>query len=185
MRMGRLSSMLCHALVLAAASAVLPARADVLSAHAAQQAVARGAIVWDVRSESRYAAGHLPGAVGAAWTGGESLSALERTVSEAGIDLSREVVVYGEPGDPAARQLYTELQRVAPGRVHWLVGGAQEWVMSGQALTQAASVRAPVPQRLVLLRGEQVEQPRMAADALRRTRNWQSDAVALIEARAD
>nr|WP_297354322.1 rhodanese-like domain-containing protein [uncultured Caldimonas sp.] len=183
--MSRLSSILCHALVLAAAFAVLPARADVLSAHAAQQAVARGAIVWDVRSESRYAAGHLPGAVQAAWSSGDSLSALQTAVSEAGIDLSREVLLYGDAGDAAAGSLYAELQRVAPGRVHWLVGGVQEWVMSGQALTQAAAVRAPVPQRLVVLRGDQVEHPRMAADALRRTRAWQADSLALIEARAD
>lgn len=168
--------------------AAAPARADVLSAHAAQQTLARGAVAWDVRSAADYAQGHLPGAVRAEWDGEWTLTALEAAVSQAGIDLSREVLVYGSAGEPRARRLYEVLQRVAPGRVHWLVGGVQEWALAGQPLSQVPAVRAPVPQRLVVLRDDDeaaARELRMAADALRRSRTWQPESVALMQARAD
>nr|WP_259372116.1 rhodanese-like domain-containing protein [Caldimonas mangrovi] len=149
--------------------------------------MARGATAWDVRSAADYAQGHLPGAVRAEWGGELTLTALEAAVSQAGIDLSREVLVYGSAGEPRARRLYEVLQRVAPGRVHWLVGGVQEWALAGQPLSRVPAVRAPVPQRLVVLREDGVAgELRMAADALRRSRPWpQPESVALMQARAD
>lgn len=174
------------AIAVLALAATAPAGADVLSAHAARQVLARNATVWDVRGAAAYAEGHLPGAVQADWQGQPALPALQAAVSQAGIDLSREVLIYGNAGEPRARALYEVLQRVAPGRVHWLVGGVQEWTLAGQPLTRTPAVRLPVPQRLVVLRGEpQAGELRMAADALRRTRPWQGEPVALLRAQAD
>ena len=78
------------------------------------------------------------------------LAALQDAVSRAGLDLSRDVVVYGEPGDARAQALVVSLQALSPGRVHWLVGGATEWAMTGRALAPVGS-HLPVPQRLVAL----------------------------------
>lgn len=148
-----------------------------VSADAAAQALARGAVVLDVRSATDFALGHLPGAVSAPGAGGlEDRAALQQLVSSRGIDLSREVVVMGQPGDTQAQRLHTSLLAYATGRVQWFVGGAQEWVLSGRPLassastpsphTNASAARAPVPQHLVALQPEHAA-PRMAGSALR------------------
>ncbi|MBV8502949.1 MAG: hypothetical protein JO006_14690 [Paucibacter sp.] len=142
------------------------AHADNLSAPAAEAALAQGALAWDVRSA---AASGLPGARRAdagqidAWLARGDLQALQAAVSQAGLDLSRDVVVYGDAGDERARALVDSLQAVSPGRVHWLVGGAAEWSQSGRRL-DSLSAHAPVPQHLVLLG---TETGRMAGAALR------------------
>lgn len=165
------------------------ARAEVLGAHAAQAAVSRGAIVWDLRERADYLAGHLPGAVQARtdWLGDgtaePALDALQQAVSDAGIDLSREVIIYGQPGDARVMALYRTLERVAAGKVHWLVGGAAEWQQSGSTLSQSESHRRPVPQRLAVLRDDGQAGP-MAGDALRRSHVWSPSTVARLEARA-
>jgi 3-mercaptopyruvate sulfurtransferase SseA len=146
-----------------------------VSAEAAAQALARGAVVLDVRPAADFTRGHLPGAVSAPGAGAlEDRTALQQLVSSQGIDLSREVVVMGEPGDAQAQRLHTSLLAYATGRVQWFVGGAHEWVLSGRPLATAASVtssntvttRAPVPQHLVALQPEHAA-PRMAGAALR------------------
>jgi 3-mercaptopyruvate sulfurtransferase SseA len=140
---------------------------EAVSADAAALALAQGARVVDVRSPSAYAAGHLPGAArlpqGVAAL---PLAQLERLVSDAGADLSRTVLVMGEPGDANAQALWQTLSQYSSGRVLWLVGGALEWQLRGHALsTQSTSVHA-VPQHLVPHQA-QPTQARMAGEALR------------------
>ena len=152
--------------VLLALGVASAAHADNLSAAAAESALAQGALAWDVRASTD--AG-LPGARRAdaaqvdAWLSRGDLASLQKAVSQAGLDLSRDVVVYGEPGDERAAALVASLQAVSPGRVHWLVGGAAEWSQSGRSLS-SLSVHAPVPQHLVAFGGEA---GRMASNSLR------------------
>jgi len=141
------------ALLLAGLSLGAAVQADNLSASAAEAALAGGAVAWDLRAD---AGSGLPGAVRIdaaalqAWLQRRDLAALQAAVSKAGIDLSREVVVYGEPGDAQAQALVDSLQPLSRGRVHWLVGGATEWAMTGRSLQAlASSARQPVPQHLV------------------------------------
>lgn len=129
------------------------AQADNLSAPAAEEALAGGALAWDVRSGGEVLG--LPGALRVdaaalrAWLQAGDLAALQAAVSQAGIDLSRDTVVYGEAGDVRAQALVESLQALSRGRVHWLVGGAPEWAMSGRSLQALQRVRPPVPQYLV------------------------------------
>ena len=128
------------------------ARADSLSAVATDEVLHQGALAWDVRNAP---ASGLPGALRVdpalldAWLSHGDLNALQTAVSRAGIDLSRDVVIYGEAGDARAQALVASLQTLSPGRVHWLVGGATEWAMSGRSLTPF-NAHLPVPQQLVL-----------------------------------
>lgn len=129
-------------------------QAEALSAPAAAAALAGGALAWDVRNAT--GAGSLPGAYRidaaslAAWLERRDLPALQEAVSRAGLDLSRELVIYGEAGDARAQTLVASLQDLSRGRVHWLVGGAAEWAMSGRPLQAADTApRLPVPQHLV------------------------------------
>lgn len=137
------------------------ARADAarpVSAHDAAAALQRGALAWDVRTGASTATpgGVLPGTVRVdpaaldRWLADGDVGALARAVSAAGLDLSRDVVIYGEPGDPRAQALAASLERVAGVRVLWLVGGTAEWQAHGLPLDAAASARLPVPQWLVL-----------------------------------
>ena len=172
------SNVLSLALALAAGVS-FPALGEPLSAVAAQQALQRDAVAWDVRS---HAASSLPGAVAIdrasldRWLALGDVAALQRAVSAAGIDLSREVVIYGDAGDSAAQRLVESLAGVATGRVHWLVGGVTEWTLAGRPLVAAAPAghagefapRLAVPQQLVMR--EQPASPRLA-DATRRQAN--------------
>ena len=132
------------------------AHADNLSAAAADKALAQGALAWDVRAVSETGlpgARHADAALLNSWLARRDLTALQTAVSQAGLDLSRDVIVYGEPGDERARALVASLQAVSSGRVHWLVGGAAEWSQTGRALA-ALSAHAPVPQHLVAFGGD-------------------------------
>ncbi|MES2958559.1 MAG: rhodanese-like domain-containing protein [Pseudomonadota bacterium] len=161
------------ALVALGASA-LGAQAESLSAAATHAALARGALAWDVRSAP---AAVIPGAVQAApgdvqrWLEGQGAQWLEQAVSAAGIDLSRDVVLYGAAGDPQAQALHQRLTRLASGRVHWLVGGIDEWQAAGLPTAAQTTRRLPVPQRLVphaQVEGGQ-SASEMAAPGLRRS----------------
>ncbi|QPF75254.1 hypothetical protein G8A07_21595 [Roseateles sp. DAIF2] len=145
----------------------LPVLAEPVSASMAEQRLQDGAQAWDLRAD---AAALLPGAVrldGAALLQADA-AALARAVSAAGIDLSRDVLIYGEPGDARALQLHRRLAGLASGRVDWLVGGAAEWQMSGRQTVSQASTRLPVPQVLVAWdAGQPAARGAMAAASLR------------------
>jgi 3-mercaptopyruvate sulfurtransferase SseA len=159
---------------LAAAACAGTASAGPLSAVDARQAIAAGALVWDVRATA------APGAVlpSAVWLpAGAALKALARgdvaalasVVSAAGLDLSRDVVVYGRAGDPDAQALEAALAPWAPGRVHWLVGGIDEWQAAGLPTASAPVTRLPVPQHFVVARAAAPGGDAPAAASLRRS----------------
>ncbi len=144
-----------------------------VSADAAALALAHGATVVDVRSAAAFEQGHLPGAVH--WSlpvaadaahSANAPAALAQFVSQAGIDLSRTVLVVGEPGDARAQALWHTLASYASGRVLWLVGGTTEWRMTGRSLSTQTFAAKAVPQHLVLLQGAPI-QVRMAGHSLR------------------
>ena len=70
-----------------------------------EQALQRGALLWDVRAPADYQKGHVPGAVSIGDAPAVlrdanredfiSVAAIERILGGAGIDPSREIVVYG------------------------------------------------------------------------------------------
>jgi len=150
------------------------ARADALSAAASATALAQGAMAWDVRADTAQGMVGLPGAlhIDAAaldtWLAHRDLAALEAAVSQAGIDLSRDLVVYGEPGDVRAQALVASLRNISRAQVHWLVGGATEWAMSGRPLSPLVA-HAPVPQHLLAASQQPAPSSHMAAASLRAT----------------
>lgn len=146
-------------------------RADPVGAAQAHEAIRRGAQAWDVRRLAPATAPFLPGAAQAdlgAWRRSGALDDLARAVSAAGIDLSRDLVVYGRAGDTTAQALVALLASVATGRVHWLVGGIDEWQAAGLPTVASATVRPPVPQHLVARPAGPVATPGAPAAAPRR-----------------
>lgn len=121
-----------------------------VSADAAQNAVAQGAYVVDVRGAAAFAQGHLAQAASLpADAASLPLQTLAALLANAGIDSSRTVLVMGDAGDANAKALWERLAVVTSGRVLWLVGGVQEWTLRGHALTAETVSRPRVPQYLV------------------------------------
>ena len=162
-----MKALLATLLLAAAGTSLAEAPAWVVSADAAALAVERGAFVVDIRPAAEFGEGHLPGAISLPQAvdvdGKEGLQAL---VSRHGVDLSREVLLVGAPGDARVLQLAPMLAGYATGQVTWLVGGVQEWRMSGRPVATESRSRLPVPQYLVPLNGE-TARPRMVAAGLR------------------
>ncbi len=127
----------------------LAGQAIAVSADDAQQAIAQGAFVVDVRESADFVAGHLPQASSVPRDlASQPLQAVASHLSQAGIDTSRTVLIMGDAGDLQAQALWQRLSQVASGRVLWLVGGVQEWQLTGRALSTEVIQRLPVPQFL-------------------------------------
>ncbi len=135
-------------------AAPLGAHGEALSAAQARAAVSGGALVWDVRAATAPSviagAVRLPAAAAQGWLDRGDLAVFERAVSAAGLDLSRDLVLYGVAGDPLAQALHERLSTIAKGRVDWLVGGIDEWHAAGLPVASSAADRLPVPQHLVV-----------------------------------
>lgn len=174
-------SILWVAIALIATSQAQAAGHEAVSADAAAQAIAQGASVVDVRSASAYAQGHLPQAVRLpSDTAAQSVQVLQRGLSDAGVDLSRTVLVVGEPGDANAQALWQTLSAYATGRVLWLVGGTTEWQMTGRALSvDVVHVRA-VPQHLVRLHSAPAD-ARMAGHSVRTVSVGDENLISLVK----
>lgn len=91
----------------------IAAQAAIVDTELAAAAMARGAIIWDVRSQDEYRRGHLPGAVNVddvqtvlrepATEDYIPLDQITRLLGQAGIDPAREIVLYGSKAHTGAR----------------------------------------------------------------------------------
>jgi thiosulfate/3-mercaptopyruvate sulfurtransferase len=146
-------------LLAASALAIGSARAGqadlIIDTSATEDALARGAIVWDVRSEEEYRKGHVPGAVNL----DDALSQLRESRSEdylpvpqlakllgdAGIDPSREIVVYGPKAGVASYFAAITLQWLGGDRVRIFHGGIDDWKAAGKTVATEPTRLAAVP----------------------------------------
>ena len=123
-----------------------------------EQAIQRGALLWDVRAPADYQKGHVPGAVSIGDAASVlrdtnredfiSIAAIERILGGAGIDPSREIVVYGSRGTwNAYFGLYT-MQYFGGNRVTVYHDGIEDWTEAGKALTPTETKLAPISLKL-------------------------------------
>lgn len=121
-------------------------------------ALKRGAIVWDTRDAEAYKKGHIPGAVNVGDVGKVlrydstedyiPLDQIEKILGDAGIDPSREIIVYGGKGDPFAYFGLLTVQYLGGHAAHIYHGGVDDWKAAGQALSTEATKLAPVTLKL-------------------------------------
>jgi thiosulfate/3-mercaptopyruvate sulfurtransferase len=108
-------------------------------------AATRGAIIWDVRGAKDYAAGHIPGAVNVG-NAGEVLrdpnkedyiptEAVQKVFNEAGIDLGKEVIAYGETGDPFAHWTLVTIRYFGGKQGKVYHGGIDDWKAANRPLS--------------------------------------------------
>lgn len=133
--------------------------ADIVDTAYVQQALQRGAILWDIRDADDYRQGHLPGALNAGDAGKTlrdanredwlPVSQVEAVLGKAGIDLAnREVIAYGRKGDPYAYFGLTTLRYFGAPQAKVYHGGLDDWKAAGLEVTNAPTVVAPVALKL-------------------------------------
>jgi thiosulfate/3-mercaptopyruvate sulfurtransferase len=130
---------------------------SIVDAAGAAKAMARGAVAWDVRSADKYREGHLPGAVNIGHIADALLD--EKTqlflpieiiaarLGDAGIDLKREIVVYGDEGNAFAYFAEFALDYFGARKVNVFHDGAQGWRAAGRPLSTAEVKRTRVKVR--------------------------------------
>ncbi|MGD2139719.1 MAG: sulfurtransferase [Burkholderiales bacterium] len=145
------------ALLLASAVGTNAVRAEepiVVDTEFVEQAIDRGALVWDVRSQNVYLRGHIPGAVNIGSVGDVlrdsrtedyiAIEDIERILGEAGIDGKREIIAYGSKARPGAYFAWVTLSYLGVDNVRVYHGGIDDWKAAGKPLASDLVVPTPV-----------------------------------------
>lgn len=159
------------ALTLLAAAAPLRA-AEIVDAAYVEAALARGAIVWDVRDANAYKEGHIPGAVNAGDIGAVlrdpnredwvPVPQVQAVLGHAGIDiLAREVIAYSRQGDPNAYYALNGIRHFGGRQGKVFHGGLDAWRAAGKALVQEPTVLPPITLALAPAPNELIGTPQM------------------------
>jgi thiosulfate/3-mercaptopyruvate sulfurtransferase len=145
------------------AQSVASRAGDIVDTDYVAAAAERGAIIWDMRSAKDYAAGHIPGAVSIGNAGEvlrdpnkEDFLATEKVediLNEAGIDLDREVIVYGDTGDPYAHWGLVTIRYFGGRQGKVYHGGLDDWKASGRPLSTQPTKLPVASQKLVVQPG--------------------------------
>ena len=151
-----------------------------------QQAVARGAIIWDVRGEKSYLEGHLPGAINVGEIGSVlrdpnkedyiATEQIQKIFNAAGLDVNQEIVVYGAHGNPYAYfGLYT-INYFGGKKAQIYHGGVDAWRQAGLPIQKERQSLPPVSVALVT-------QPQLVVNNEEMFKLTQSKSVQIIDAR--
>ena len=118
------------------------------------EAQKRGAIIWDTRAASMYKMGHIPGAVNVGDIGTElrdehredyiALPKIGKILGDAGIDPSKEIIVYGLKGNPYVYFGLTTLNYFSAANAKVYHGGIDDWKAAGQMISTVPASRAPL-----------------------------------------
>ena len=131
----------------------------ILQTAQVQEAISRGAIVWDVRDEKSYLEGHIPGAINFGDAGVVLRDAnkedyitteqIQKIFNGVGLDVNQEIVVYGARGNPYAYfGLYT-VQYFGGKRALIYHDGVDGWKSAGLPMQKERASLAPVSVALV------------------------------------
>jgi len=161
------------ALSLLWAQAIAAASTIIVDGQYVTDAIARNAIVWDVRAAEAYARGHIAGAISV----GDAARVLrdentedfiateriEKILGGAGLDPGREIIVYGSRGTwHPYFGLYT-LQYFGAGNVRVYHEGIEDWVAAGRPVSREAAQLAPVALKLEINSAAAVSTKEMVA----------------------
>ena len=149
------------------------AASPIVDSQYVAEAIARNALVWDVRPADAYAKGHIAGALSI----GDAARVLrdentedfiptdriEKILGAAGLDPKREIVVYGSRGtwNPYFG-LYT-MQYFGGSNVRIYHEGIEDWAAAGRPVSQDVPQLAPVALKLEINPGVAVTTKEMVA----------------------
>lgn len=141
------------------AAATAPVQRIVDSAFV-QEAGKRGVIIWDTRGAEDYSKGHIPGAVSVGDIGKTlrkdndedyiELAKMEKLLGDAGIDPSKEIVVYGDKGNPFVYFGAITIEYLNGKNAKVYHGGIDDWKAAGQPLSTEPTKLAAIPLKLTI-----------------------------------
>jgi thiosulfate/3-mercaptopyruvate sulfurtransferase len=153
------------------------AQSSIVDIEYVKAAVARGALLWDARDADDFAKGHIPGATN---VGDPTLTLrdkntedylptaqIEKTLGAAGIDPSKEVIVYGERGLPSVYFAQVTLRYFGATNAKVFHDGIDGWRAAGQPLQAGPTKARPVALKLAPQPGVTAESKEVVA-ALKR-----------------
>ena len=131
----------------------------ILNTDQVRQAIANGAIVWDVRDEKSFLEGHIPGAINIGDVGNVlrdpnkedyiPTDKIQKIFNDAGLSIDRDVVVYGARGNPYAYfGLYT-INYFGGKRAQVYHDGFDGWKSAGLPIQKERQTSAPVSVTLI------------------------------------
>ena len=161
-------------------------KSDIIQTEQMQQAIARGAIIWDVRDEKSYLEGHIPGAINIGEVGSVlrdpnkedyiSTEQIQKLFNNAGLDVKKDVVVYGARGNPYAYfGLYT-INYFGGNNAQIYHDGIDGWKQAGLPVQKERQTLPPVSVTLV-------PQPQLVVSNEEMLKLAQSKSVQIIDAR--
>ena len=132
------------ALVAASLAAYAADKPLIVDTGFVEQAAARGALIWDVRSQEDYRRGHIPGAVNIdeialvlrepSTEDYIPVARIEQILGEAGIDPAREIVLYGAKAHTSPYFGYITLRYLGGGDARVYHGGIDDWKAAGKPI---------------------------------------------------
>jgi thiosulfate/3-mercaptopyruvate sulfurtransferase len=147
------------------ASAAALAAPPIVDAAETKAAIARGALVWDVRATPLYRKGHIPAAINIGDAGAVlrdpvtedfiDTAQIEKIFGQAGLDPSKEIIVYADRGSPYAHFGRFALRYFGAANVSVFHDGIEGWQATGGAVETDSALAKPVAVRLT-------EQPQLA-----------------------
>jgi thiosulfate/3-mercaptopyruvate sulfurtransferase len=148
-------------LIGAAVALLAPAAAEasaIVDTGYVVDALKRNAIIWDTRSAADYKQGHIPGAVNIDDVGVVlrdenkedyiALDRIEKLLGAAGIDPSKEIIVYGVKANPNVYFGLVTLQYLNAVNAKVYHGGVDDWKSAGQPLATEPTKLAPIALKL-------------------------------------
>jgi thiosulfate/3-mercaptopyruvate sulfurtransferase len=158
----------------------------IIQTEQVQQAIARGAIIWDVRDEKSYLEGHIPGAINIGEVGSVlrdpnkedyiPTEQIQKLFNSAGLDPNQEVVVYGARGNPYTYfGLYT-INYFGGKNAQVYHDGIDGWKQAGLPIQKERQSLTPVSITLVA-------QPQLVVSNEEMLKLAQSRSVQIIDAR--
>lgn len=141
---------------------------DLQYVKAAQQ---RGAIIWDVRASNQYLEGHIPGAINFGDIGTVlrdpnredfiDLAEINAIFNKAGLDIYKEIVVYGSRGNPYSYFGLFTIHYFGGKRAKVFHDGIDGWADAGLPIEKTSSTLASIniklaPQENLVVSNEQM-----------------------------
>lgn len=184
----------CSRLVLVAALTIMSALPNTTSAATSAivdtayvvDAQKRNAIIWDTRSAALYKQGHIPGAVNIGDIAQElrdehredyiALGRIEKILGDAGIDPSKEIVVYGLKGNPVVYFGLLTLQYFNAANPKIYHGGIDDWKTAGQMVVTEPGKLAPIALKIKV-------KPELMVDTAEVVRRLKDPKVQIVDAR--
>ncbi len=121
------------------------------------KALTRNAIIWDVRGDDDYRRGHIPGAINLGDIQAElrdgntedylPVAQLEKILGDHGIDLGKEIVLYGAKAMPQAYFGHVTLRYLGAAQSRVYHGGIDDWKAAGREISTQTTTFAPIVQK--------------------------------------